>query len=773
MQTQSFQGGLLRFYNLILLIINLIAFILPGPLAIELLSKYKRKTIATSLIEKLLLGFVIWIFVLTAPVIILSMLGLDFRVYYIFFVSISLFTVSFWLLVNSLRLRSMIKHVGQQILAIARELRYYHFLILLILILLLTIYHPTFIEWDATSDYLPSAKSLALTGNLYNVYRLSNYSFLNGFPTQIIYSYAYYFNDLTFLRLLPFVFFIMTLISLYIFARETKILKNPLIAICVLCTFPITWKLLAENSLYLEIPFTFYTMASFLLCFRVYKKPTTINYVLLGISLFGLALSKELGVFMAAFFFATIIALLFKRHSWFSKSLFIMIFTLPFNVLFFIDIMSGNGLGLLAVIREVIVVAFSFVIILFSRKTLSNEVQQVSQEPQQASFVSKFIVIVVFVFALALYTARNFLLLGSFTYTSGPAYGNFARFAPALNLGPVWNNIVGMVSFYTLLTSSGFVSIFLVFFVIGLWTILKRRNSPNNASSFLFAAFVFLLLVWSTILYSASSATDYRRLFYFAPFASIIIALGFERLFQKYEHRIADVFVLFNSFLILVLVIVFYQFLDIWVLFWRLDTFVTVSFVSLFAGIVVVLPFLALLLGHDPFKMNRLLIRAKPAIIRLAILQLVLAIVLLSPILVYVNQNGYDPNVYYRMQGPSDFAFGIFDVVNYLNEQNNNYGVISLFGPFIPFFTNRTCIELNGHEGYLTLKSLLGQENYLNSLQSNRIKYVLIPSDGVPVNVEYLKNQYISDFPNFRNLLYEQSALIKKFQYYTLYEIIY
>jgi len=749
-------------------IFDLVFLILPGPLVIDLLYRSRQHAPTSGFLEKLLLGFVLWSLVLTMPIVLLSLIGFDFRFYY-FISAVLVFVITcLWLVASPKRLVSSFYSFVKKASVVLHDVSYYHLLVLLIFLLMVSIYHPTLLEWDTVTDYLPSARSIASTGGLYNIYRMSNYSFLNGFSVQITYSYFFYFNALDGLRLLPFVYFLMTAIAVYQFAKESKTVINPILPVCILATFPVTWKILAEKSLYLEIPFVFYTTSSLLLCYEASKEANYSNYLFLGASLFNLMLSKELGFFMASLFVAIVAAETFCKSSTFSKVFYASIFTSMFNVLFLIDILGGNDT--VAVGRQALVLMFSLAITLISVGILkfSRSSQNASSE-SISSKISRFCALIPFMLLILFFTLKNFLNLGSFTYSTGPAYGLFAEFIGPVNVWQGWNSVFNMFSAYRLLTSSGLISIYLAFFILGLAVIIKRRH--NLGSSFLGAAFLFVTLTWATITLSASSGDDFRRLYYFVPLASIIITMGTEAVFKKYKNRMRDLFVFMNSILILMLVLVFYQGDYLNALFWRYDIYEDFSLISLLIGAAAIFSFVAL---PTALKKTHIWARIQSRHVAsvLVALQIILAALLLPPIITYAHQNGYDPANYYQIQD-GGVAYNISEVVNYLNQLNNSYAMISIFGHYIPFYTNRTSIELTGYEGYLTLKNIMSEDGYLEKLEQDKIKYILEPRQGFPDRIMNLKKLYRSSFPNYERLILQDAIPTKIFQYFTLHEIMY
>jgi len=145
---------------------------------------------------------------------------------------------------------------------------------------------------------------------------------------------------------------------------------------------------------------------------------------------------------------------------------------------------------------------------------------------------------------------------------------------------------------------------------------------------------------------------------------------------------------------------------------------------------------------------------------------------LLPPIIAYAYQNGYDPVNYYQIRD-GGVAYNIQEVVDYLNQLDNSYAVISIFGHYIPFYTNRASIELTSHEGYLTLKNIMSGDDYRGKLEQNKIKYILEPRQGFPETIRNLEKLYRSSFPNYERLILQDSIPIKIFQYFTLHEIMY
>ena len=243
--------------NLFLFLVPFLAFI-PGIFIARSLSK--RMGLTASGVETTLVGSIIWLYIIIVPSLILGLFTSYILLYFYIVTAVGL-------AILACTLFTLIFKIGR-FKAVFHEIRgfifkNYLFLIcfssLLVLISILTIYHPLFLEFDSTSTYLSNAKSILETASLQiNQNQLSPIMDLKSPAVSILYSWTILISNISVLRILPIIYFVLT--GLVVFSLSKKLAGGyaPFIAVIVYASMYPVLNVFARFSLYPDIALTFY-----------------------------------------------------------------------------------------------------------------------------------------------------------------------------------------------------------------------------------------------------------------------------------------------------------------------------------------------------------------------------------------------------------------------------------------------------------------------------------------------------------------------------------
>ena len=266
------------------LISSLLLFI-PGILLLAYIAK--KSTCKMSTLEYILYGVVLWNYTFVSLSILIGLFSNFLREFYTAFTFLSLLlTIIIGLILNlsiikRLKLASLkhkLKVKVETILKQSDEVPKTFLLVVSVISLLLIVnlflvnYHSIIYEWDAVYFYIPIAKSLVISGHLSNILRDLN--FIEYSPAiPIFYSFILNFNkSLESLYIIPSIFFVFIVLAIFELARKMGFSNTSFITTFIFISFPSVQIVLGSRSLYLDLPFLFYFIASLLLIIRMKEK---------------------------------------------------------------------------------------------------------------------------------------------------------------------------------------------------------------------------------------------------------------------------------------------------------------------------------------------------------------------------------------------------------------------------------------------------------------------------------------------------------------------
>jgi len=204
---------------MILSIVSLLLLVLPGYSLLHM--SWIRYKIDLSEIDKVLFGFIIWIFYILSTILIVKIIFpkyLEYIMWFNYFIGFIL--TGYWFLTNILMKISNHSPYKLRIklvqLTLGGTLPF--LLPMIAFIILITLYTPIIYQYDALSMYLIEGKQL-IDGSS---------SIAGTWPTfgdsmplmPIIYSWFFYLSDAPILRLIPLTFFFLTILLVYNMGRK-------------------------------------------------------------------------------------------------------------------------------------------------------------------------------------------------------------------------------------------------------------------------------------------------------------------------------------------------------------------------------------------------------------------------------------------------------------------------------------------------------------------------------------------------------------------------
>jgi len=294
-------------------IVSLLLIVLPG-YSLFHISWICNKTNFNNM-EKFLFGFTIWIFYIVSTIMIMNIIFPNYLNYiYWFNYLLGFILVGYFFYIKIPRfLLNLSKNykIKLNLMNITRGGSLLFLLFMITFLFIITFYTPIIYQYDALAWYLPEGRQF-----------IKRSSYLSGtWPTfgdtmpvmPIIYSWFYYLSDTPLIRLIPFSFLFLIILLVYtlgIKLSPTNIYVAHISVISLVSMTSLQWYM-AKTSLYLDIGFIFLAATSlYALLLTLENKSTQVNFLILGINLSILTLSKEFGIFQAWFI---IVFLFFSR----------------------------------------------------------------------------------------------------------------------------------------------------------------------------------------------------------------------------------------------------------------------------------------------------------------------------------------------------------------------------------------------------------------------------------------------------------------------------
>lgn len=388
---------------------------IPGSVLLHLFSlKYK---LGLSKLEEIILGCTFWNFLLVSFGCLIGIFSSLITRFFVFFFSFSsaILLYGSYYMIETKKLPKIRLEISLDKLLLTSFVG-----IVLMFIFTLTVTHSIFIEYDAIFLYLPLAKSIIKTGNLqYDYYHQTNLTTASQPAMPIIYSWLNYFceswvNFNLVLRIIPFVYTILTSISIYLITKEiSNNSTSAIIALLCFLSMPITSAIASNYSLYLDIPFTFLLTLSLFILLKIHSKQENNNFwlLMLGITASFMLLEKDLSFFILPELIVILLIPIFLSFS--KKSQIVLaiptsiIFTSVYNFLFAWDLYHFPGDMRMGFIIKQFPVFITTVIFLILIIKLPNNENQLIQKKSLLFFSLPFIPVILYIIRNAVFLEQS------------------------------------------------------------------------------------------------------------------------------------------------------------------------------------------------------------------------------------------------------------------------------------------------------------------------------------------------------------------------------
>lgn len=296
--------------------LSLLLLVLPGYSLFNI--KWIQKKIDLSKIDKFLFGFIIWIFYIVSTVLMVNILFLNYLKYVFWFnYFIGFILVGYWLFTEIPRVLFNLLNYNKKfnLMDITLGGTFPFLLFMVGFIVIITLYTPIIYQTDALASYLIEGRQL-IEGSSFLVGKWPTFG--GSMPVMpIIYSWFFYLSDAPILRLIPLTFFFLTILLVYKLGRKLSP-ENPHAAyisvVSLVSTTSLQWYM-AKTSLYLDLCLMFFTASSiYALMIALEDESIGVNFLILGINVALLLLSKEYGIFYTWFIIGFLVFLRCKKN---------------------------------------------------------------------------------------------------------------------------------------------------------------------------------------------------------------------------------------------------------------------------------------------------------------------------------------------------------------------------------------------------------------------------------------------------------------------------
>lgn len=747
-----------------------ICLFLPGILLLTALSKLLRIPLST--LEKILFGGILWLFVFTSTSIIVglfsSLILPYFALFSVFSVLVATFSIIYIIRHQNIDIRKWVN------IDIANVPYIISFFLIFALCFLVLYFHSYFFEWDAISLYLPSAKAIISTGGVTS----QPYFLLNFFDTSpiipIIYAWILNFSSTTALYDFSLASFLLTLVAIYLISRKFFSKEFALIAVLIFMSFPAVLITIGSRALYLDIPFVLFFMTTLYLAIKLLAPETSalnrkwFNYAMFFISFNLLLLTRiELGLFVAPAILAVFILLTFNPNRW-------EIF-LTFSLGLFYYIREGRNILLspsvyyLGRLFPIIIVSIFFFILIKKIVFVDDDKHRLIEK--------KFLAFGLLTSPFIIYMIKNGLGSGFII--------------PGL---PLWNSEISRsITMFNVLNPSSTTSLTSYFrwdYLLSVWWLIppllipflislvysvvgvSKRVSIKKHVLPILLFFTAIFLIWITL----SCDSQPRRLYYFAPFISIMAVFGLSKIKTYFSRlgfalRVATYLPLLCAYVLT-----------------RINAQTVNTIASSYAELyqpkidfefiaVAALLFYLVFTPYERIASNLLQkkfakLRRKAAGVTLLVLTLNVGLFLvpMNSIVNSVYSNGYELRFDYNGEGWLYYP----DVIQYYNQNiTDDYVTLGYFNHELITFANRSIIDLSDPIFGMSLYPSLSSTNVTeitNLMKQLNIYYFLQPKTNNPYYSDYQRltnstvlGEIFNDNPNFRPINSFKYAVLYKF----------
>jgi hypothetical protein len=767
---------------------------LPGIFSLQVYLKSKNKTLP--FFDLVLAGVVLWNFVFLVPSLLLSLFTPFIQGFFSIFMVFSLGMIILYLLYIGRDIVRGAVSVNQ----IFPKIDLFHgfnvFYLLLIwgFIFLLTMFTSIIQNVDAVIYYLPMAKAILQTGGLgYSPLYISEVAITYPPTLPLMYSFIMHATGDIYLRFIPVVYFLLTNVVIFQLSSRLSNRKVGFIAVVVYSSMLATQMLVVLEGLSFDLGYVFYTALAVYALLKGFDGTGLFWYLIAGISCGMAAVTKETGLLTLMLILSI---LLFHSKSKLRRGLFLVTSTLFFTSMLTIETFTSTS-SLIPIstpyLHRLFLIAVSFTLFWYLSKSRSLD----NSRTVKWSQIIPFLALAVFP---CLFYLRNILSLGVLTPGFAPRLASAIAEAEVpstwvIPQPPDLSSLLAVpfifhIDWHLILLTSPVGLVFLIPSIGGLFFIARRflRRGERDVQVLLMW-FISLLVLWSYLSsllswpsydFSFWPSFQYRRLYYFAPFLSIVIGYGFATLSKKINlgNHVLLQFVTYNT-LVLAYIWFFRQSLKSFILRWIFE--VTVTDVVLFSSLFVLVLFAPVALkklktSWKSDSSNQDLKKILPLLSVVVLLgNLLFPIYLVSVGTTWISRESWDPAFYNQLESspPGLGREPWLEVIDFYRQNFQDDYVTLMFNSYVfAYFADRPVIDPYrsfSYEPLIPLLKIEDEEMLIQKLVEMRIRYFLLPKPTVPdvySTFEAFANKYLLFRTVNQNPAFSE---VKEFTFYKLY----
>ena len=643
-------------------------------------------------------------------------------------------------------------------------------------ILSLSLCNPLLNQWDAIIHYLVMAKSIINTHNLtYNFYYLSNKAAIYPPFAPLIYSYVVYLSEGHYLRFLgPFYFILLTIVIFLITKNLTKNQTISLMAPILFGSLLVTQVHLSAESLYLDPPLVSY---SSLTLYGILKYISSSDNKGLWLFVSSISsslalLSNELGMVSVFFMLPFLMLEIFKSGA--RRPIFIFQWIVPFLIFYYWLILRKYPTDML--ISSGALISLIVTMLYFLTRNLENIHPSLDYHVSCRKRIFTFGAFLLPLLFPAVFYLFNLITTGNIStrfmlkdYLVALSFG----FIPSGGGAPI--TPIKYWQLYGLITSPWMHGYHLVLLLLGIIFIIRKRKTEE----LLLIQYICLLLLSCSLFYFANyQGTEYRRLFYFAPFTSIIATLGLMEMFTS-NHARSN---LITSLMLLVVsTTVYYNWHVLWNFYAFYNKIVNIvdypgSVLSDIRGLLIFnsvwLALILTLRRRKPFNAAQYKSKIHAIVVIVMIVAIILSAINVFDVLSFMKSK----NLKIEYLDSYEVFWTCRDVIRYyINNIKDDHVTLVFYGQALPiaYFADRKVVTISNIQGFIPLFNILNYnstDELVEKLVENNIKYLLLGKEQLPG--EYFRQKdFLNRYPEFLDVINNRSEKLADFNYFVLYKI--
>ncbi len=749
-----------------------ILLFLPGMFVLFIV--LKKYNIIDSTWDLVLAGAIFWNFIFIASMTLIALFSSAIVPSFQIFTIVSVFLVFFGFLIFIIK---KFKKKTRFSIRISKTniLLLFFLLALLTFIITSIIYSSTlFSEYDPIKLYLPLSKSIITSGGLQTDPYHVNDLFMTSDPAiSLMFAWIIWGAGSETLIILPVIIFLLTTITVFSLATELFLKKEiALISAIIFASLPVVMGVFVTFNLYRDIYFIFYILTALLFLIKGGRTSRKLYFLLAGMSASLALLTSSMAIFIVPFLFSICLLLAQKTRTFWVILLCSLISTLPFMFLFAWDLLSGLEFNQI-IVRETLVCFFTVIIFLvlhfFDTKSTSGNKGK-----------NHFFFIVYFslpVLPILIFFYRNITQFGAINSEWIPSNFNLntakALLSPVTDsVTPVYLNYIRFDNLFTNLLLSG---LYIIPISVGIFFVYKKMRLKLSLALVLFVIFsIGLVLFWAWTFQCSFLGSEFRRLYYFAPFLSIAMGFGIYSLMTLLNRKHYGVrFVLFITSLTLYFYLVKLNINNAPSLSGPFYQFGIASLMDLAIGAVLFAIFFLLDVNSsllEKIRKRSIHIKGKARIVIVPVICSMLLLIPFTPFFSNIIANpvgNRSPDINYEN--------GILGVADYYKTNiTDDYTTLTFYGYELILFANRTILEFTKPQDVSSILPILTSSNsteIIQKLTESNIRYFLIPRQSHSA-YDYFKSA--SDkFSLFSVINYEPNFVIAKvFEKMVLFKLL-